>query len=75
MSASRPLISVISRVAGVESLRPAWTFCSDGVTSAKLPLPAGLGKISPSISQNALRLPYQVSSGTCNMIGRRGCIA
>ena len=36
-------MSVISLVAGVESLRPAWTFCAEGVTRAKLPLPAGLG--------------------------------
>src|ERR1051325_3311650 len=30
--------------------------------------------MSTSINQNAFRLPYQVSSGTDSMIGRRGCI-
>jgi hypothetical protein len=38
----------------------------------KLALPAGLGNISPSISQKAFRSLYQVSSGIFAMIGRRG---
>ena len=40
-----------------------------------LPLPAGFGKISPSISQKALRSLYQVSSGILARIGLRGYVS
>jgi len=42
---------------------PDSVFCADGVIRLKLALPAGLGNISPSMSQKALRSLYQVSSG------------
>src|SRR5687768_8538995 len=54
---------------------PASLLAAEGVIKLKLPLPAGLGKISPSISQNAFRSLYQVSSGIFARIGLRGYIS
>src|SRR5687768_12143525 len=54
---------------------PASLFAAEGVIKLKLPFPAGLGKISPSISQNAFRSLYQVSSGIFARIGLRGYIS
>jgi hypothetical protein len=45
------------------SALPDSFFCAEGVIKLKLALPAGLGNISPSMSQKALRSLYQVSSG------------
>src|ERR671912_958684 len=54
---------------------PASLLAAEGVIKLKLPLPAGLGKISPSISQNAFRSLYQVSSGIFAKIGLREYIS
>src|SRR5918999_4713497 len=54
---------------------PASLLAADGVIKLKLALPAGLGKISPSMSQKAFRSLYQVSSGTFTRIGLRGYIS
>jgi hypothetical protein len=66
----------------VNSRQPIWissredsSLEAEGVTSRKLPLPAGLGKILPSISQNALRVPYSVSSGAESSTGLLGYIS
>ncbi len=75
MSFNRAKGSVNSRTARWISPRPDSFFCADGVIKLKLALPAGLGKISPSISQKALRSWYQVSSGMRANTGRRGYIS
>jgi hypothetical protein len=57
MSCKRASGSVISRQPALISVRICCFFAADGVISAKPPLPAGLGKILPSISYMALRSP------------------
>ena len=72
MSASRTSTSVISRLAMRLSFRSVSSVAAVGVTSLKPPLPEGLGKMFPSMSQNLLRVPYSVSSVMDVSTGRRG---
>ena len=65
----------MSRQATLRSLRLDWTLDADGVIKRKPPLPAGLGKIFPSMSQVLFQLPYKVSSGSDKSTGRRPYIA
>src|SRR5438309_7139490 len=51
-----------------------WIFDADGVTRRKPPLPTGLGKMLPSMSQVAFQPPYNVSSGNDSKTGLRGYI-
>src|SRR5215472_19138500 len=71
MSFRRVSGSVRSRQPTVISVLTCWRLATEGVIKLKPPLPAGFGKIFPSISQNALRSPYRVLSGTETKTGLR----
>src|SRR5712692_9303903 len=75
MSSMRARGSVISRQAIWMSVRARPKSVWQGVARLKPPLPAGLGKIFPSINHTALRPPYRVSLGRVAMTGRRGYIS